>query len=110
MELFKHELEPKSFSNYFNYFDYNFDVKIQNTSDNKVAVKYFWKDQISGTLVFEEKWFSFENSLTDTKSWVLADAACDKLLGHIILDMKISKEQVPEMSYALQIHASRKIK
>jgi hypothetical protein len=44
------------------------------------------------------------------KVLLLIDAACDKLIGHVIIDLKVPQEELVNMSNAIQIHATRKVR
>lgn len=116
MDLINSEiLKPQTFeefqiSKYLNFIDYTFEVKFDTSCDDKKVVEYYWKDNLSGSLVFEEKFLGIIENGIEEKSFVLTDAAADKLIGHIILEMSLNESQLEEMSNSLQIHATRKLK
>lgn len=102
--------EEFKISHYLNFIDYTFDVKFDSSCDDKKVVEYYWKDNLSGSLIFEEKLLGIIENGIEERSLVLVDAAADKLIGHIILEMNLNESQLEEMSHSLQIHATRKLK
>jgi len=116
MELHPHSFQEikypdeKSLSKIINYIDYTFVVEFDNTCENQHVVKYLWQGNVSGSLIFESQFIGIKKNEIEEKSFLLIDAAAEKLLGHIILDLKLSKDELDLMSSALQIHATRKLK
>lgn len=102
--------EEFKISHYLNFIDYTFKVKFDTSCDDKKVVEYYWKDNLSGSLIFEEKLLGIIENGIEERSLVLVDAAADKLIGHIILEMNLNESQLEEMSHSLQIHATRKLK
>lgn len=120
MEIYAHELNytqdaPPDFSKYFNYLDYTFDVRVSRAcegSDNmgEYTARYYFGEEISGVLRFKYSLIDGINKPIQQKVLLLIDAACDKLIGHIIIDLRVPHEELVNMSNALQLHATRKVR
>lgn len=120
MEIYSHELtfseeRPPDYSLYFNYLDYTFVVKVsracEGTDDmGEYTARYYFGEEISGVLRFKYSLINGINKPIQQKVLLLVDAACDKLIGHIIIDLKVPEHELVNMSNALQIHATRKVR
>lgn len=116
MENYTHELTfsetPPDFSRYFNYLDYTFNVKVSEPCEgvNEYSARYYFNDEISGVLRFKYSIMDGQNKPIKQKVLLLIDAACEKLMGHIIIDLGVEKPELINMSNAVQIHATRKVK
>lgn len=117
METYEHNLTltqetPPDYSHYFNYLDYTFNVKVSNACEGteEYTARYYWNDEMAGVLRFKHSIMKGFNKPISQKVLLLIDAACDKLIGHVILDLKVEKEQLVDMSNAIQIHATRKVR
>ena len=117
MEVHAHNLTfssepPPDYSIFYNYFDYTFNVKVSAPCEGgeEYTARYYFGEELSGVLRF--KYSLIEGNMKPIKQKVLLliDAACDKLIGHIIIDLKVKEEHLIDMSNALQIHATRKVR
>lgn len=117
MEVHEHNLTfstdaPPDYSQYFNYMDYTFNVKVSRACDDaeEYTARYYFGEELSGVLRFKYSLIEGRMKPIKQKVLLLIDAACDKLIGHIIIDLKVSEEHLIDMSNALQLHATRKVR
>ena len=117
METYGHELSfsqdaPPDYSHFFNYLDYTFNVKVSRACDDtaEYSARYYWNDEMAGILRFKYSIMEGFNKPIKQKVLLLIDAACDKLIGHVIIDLKVPQDQLIHMSNAIQIHATRKVR
>jgi hypothetical protein len=115
--VYSHELKysqdaPPDYSLYFNYMDYTFNVKVSPSCEDggEYTARYYWNEELAGVLRFKYSLINGINKPIQQKVLLLVDAACDKLIGHIIIDLKLREDKLIEMSNALQLHATRKVR
>lgn len=117
METYEHELtftqnQPPDYSKYFNYMDYTYEVKVSKPFDDsqEYSARYYLNGEIMGIFRFKYVQIGGTNKPLNQNVVLLITANCDKLIANIVAELNITETYFVEMSNAIQLHATKKVR